>query len=190
MPIDFNTAEPQRSGDLIPDNELVPVHMTIRPGGFGEGGWLKRNQAGNGLMLNAEFTVIEGPHARRKFWTLLTVEGETEGQLKAADITRSRVRAILESAAGIDPTDESDKAAAARRIDTYADLDGIRFWAVVGLEKGEGQYRDKNVLKAVATPDRKGWSRLEQAPRKPAQPSGQIAGAQAAKTSGRPSWAA
>ena len=34
----FNTAEKQTGGELIPDGVIVPVVMNIRPGGVGEGG--------------------------------------------------------------------------------------------------------------------------------------------------------
>jgi hypothetical protein len=188
--IDLNAAEQQRSSEPIPDNETVPVHLTLRPGGHGPGGWLKRSRDGRALMLDCEFTVLEGPHARRKFWTMLTIEGETAGHLKAAEISRSRVRAMLESARGIRPSDASESAGAARRISSWEEIEGLRFWAVVGIEKGEGAYPDKNVLKAVVTPDRRSWSKLEQLAPAGATPSAQIPAPEPVITSGsRPSWA-
>lgn len=162
MAYDFNTAPEQRSGDLIPDGTIVPVHMTIRPGNAGEGGWLKRSKAGDSMALDCEFTVTEGPHAKRKFWSLFTMEGTTEGHQKAADISASRIRAILESAHNIRPDDESDAAKTKRRISSWADLDGLRFVAKVGIEKGKDGYKDKNALAEVITPDRKQWSKVEQ----------------------------
>ena len=194
MPMDFNNAEKQRSGGLIPKNTIVPVHMTLRPGGHGDGGWLKRSKAGDSLMLDAEFTVIEGEFARRKFWSLFTTDGTTDGQKKAVDITRSRIRAMLESARGVKPTDESDAAVAARQINSYGDLDGLRFLAVVGIEEGKDGYEPKNVFVAAVTPDRKDWSQLEQQ-RRPAGSAAPslpgIAAATAPKAGGgRPGWAA
>lgn len=192
---DFNDAEKQREGGLIPDGTVVPVHLTVRPGGAGEGAWLKRNRDGNCLMLDCEFTVFEGEFAPRKFWSLLTVEGETEGQKKGADITRSRIRAMLESARGINPADTGEAAIAQRRIGGFQDLDGLRFWAVVGLEEGRDGYKDKNVLKAVVTPDRKGWTKLEQQGGGRSTPSasrpagGPVAAPAASTGSARPSWA-
>lgn len=162
MAYDFNSASEQRSGDLIPDGTIVPVHMTIRPGNAGEGGWLKRSKAGDSMALDCEFTVTEGPHAKRKFWSLFTMEGTTEGHQKAADISASRIRAILESAYNIRPDDESDAAKSKRRISSWADLDGVRFVAKVGIEKGKDGYKDKNTLAEVITPDRKQWSKVEQ----------------------------
>jgi len=190
--MDFNNADRQRAtGELIPENTIVPVHMVVRPGGAGDGGWLKRNQAGNCLMIDCEFTVIEGNYARRKFWTLLTTEGETEGQQTAADITRSRLRAILESARGITPDDESEQAMNARRVSGIGDFDGLRFWAVVGLEPAKGEYKAKNVLKAVITPDRKEWAKLEQVGRPAsAAPAKTSTAAKAPSGGAKPSWAA
>jgi hypothetical protein len=193
MAYDFNDADSQRTGELIPDGTAVPVHMTLRPGGAGDEGWLKMTKRGDGMMLDAEFTVVEGEYARRKFWSLFTVDGTTDGQKTAVSITRSRIRAMLESARGIDPTDESDKAVSGRRIESFADLDGLRFWAVVGLEKGTDGYKDKNVLKAVITPDRREWSKLAQDSRQAAKsaPAAAKAATAAPKSNGasRPSWA-
>lgn len=193
--LDLNEAEKQNGfGELIPDNAVVPVHMTVRPGGAGDDGWLKLNKDGNCVMIDCEFTVTEGQYARRKFWTLLTVQGETDGQKKAADISRSRLRAALESARGISPADESEQACNGRRVSSYADFDGLRFLAVVGLEKGKDGYKDKNVLKAIVTPDRKEWVKIEQV-NKTHPGIGAVAAANAAKQGavkasiGRPSWA-
>ena len=68
------------------------------------------------MALDVEFTVVEGPFAKRKFWGLFTLEGVSDGHQKAADISASRLRAILESARGIRPDDESDAAKAGRRM--------------------------------------------------------------------------
>lgn len=165
MAYDFNTAGEQRSNDLIPDGTIAPVHLTIRPGNSGEGGWLKRSKNGDSEALDCEFTVTEGPNAKRKFWTLFTVQGVTEGHQKAADISASRIRAILESIHGIRPEDESDAAKNARRLASWGDLNNVRFIAKIGVEKGKDGYKDKNTLSEVITPDRKTWARVEQPPR-------------------------
>lgn len=189
--IDLNTAEKQSAPNaLIPDGAVVPVHATLSPGGSGPDNWLKRSKNGDSLALDFEFTVVDGEFARRKFWTLLTIEGETDGQKKAGEISRSRLRAMVESAKGIDPTDESEKAVQGRRIPTFADLDGLRFWAVVALEPGTNGYKDKNTLRAVVTPDKEGWTKLEQSRSSSAAPMASVAAVAAApKSASRPSWA-
>lgn len=195
MAYDFNSASEQRSGELIPDGTIAPVHLTIRPGNSGEGGWLKRSKAGDSSSLDCEFTITEGPHAKRKFWSLFTMEGTTERHQKAADISASRIRAILESAYGIRPDDESENAKSRRRLSSWGDLDGVRFLAKIGIEKGKDGYPDKNRLAEVITPDRKQWAKIEQ----PARQQGfQQVGAAAANVaqqassgaaSSKPAWA-
>lgn len=196
MAMDFNNAPEQREGGLIPDGTIAVVHMTIKPGNAGEGGWLKRSKDGASLGIDAEFTVVEGPHAKRKFWKLFTMEGAGEGHQKAGEISASQLRAILESARGVRPDDESQAAKTARQVSSYGDFDGIRFVAKIGIEKGKDGYKDKNNLDAVITPDRKDWVKVEQTAKQTSmqgmQPVGNAAAAVASKSqgSGKPSWAA
>ena len=82
MTFDMNDAEPQGTGELIPNGTFAKVTMTIRRGGSdGESeidrGLLKEsNSPGSDVKsLDTEFTVTEGPYARRKFWQLFTVSG-------------------------------------------------------------------------------------------------------------------
>lgn len=162
MPIDFNSAEPQREAGLIDDGAVAVVHITVRPGSAGDGGWLKRSKAGDSEALDCEFTVVDGPFARRKFWTLFTLSGTTEGHQKAGEISASRLRAILESARGVRPDDHSDAAKAARVINNWGEFDGLRFIAKIGVEKGKDGFPDKNILAAAITPDKQAWSKVEQ----------------------------
>ena len=87
--------------------------MIIRPGGIdGESeidrGLLKRSgdPGSDVLMLDCEFTVAEGPHARRKFWQMFTVSGgklDESGVSIGGKITKSTLRAMIDSALGLDP---------------------------------------------------------------------------------------
>src|SRR6266853_869006 len=139
--LDFSTAGEQKSFDLIPDRTVVTLHMTVRPGSAGEGGWLKRSKDGASEAIDAEFTVVDGAHTKRKLWDRILVDGTTEGHKEAADISRRKIRAMLESARGIRPDDKSDAAAQARRISSYGDLDGLRFIARVGVEPAKGSFK-------------------------------------------------
>jgi hypothetical protein len=56
----------------------------------------------------------------------------------------------------------SDSAKNARRVNSYGDFDGIRFIAKIGIEEGQGGYKDKNTLDLAITPDRKNWVKVEQ----------------------------
>ena len=186
MAYDFNGADEQRTNELIPDGTIATVHLTIRPGNAGEGGWLKRSKNGESEALDCEFTVVDGPFAKRKVWGLLTMDGTSDGHKKAADISASRVRAILESVHGIRPDDESDAAKAKKRINSWGDLNGLRFIAKIGIEAGKDGYKDKNQITEIITPDRKAWMKIEQLTTTTAAPSI----APAAATAGKPSWAA
>jgi hypothetical protein len=151
---DFNSAGEQKSFDVIPDRTTAVVQLNIRPGNVGEGGMLKRSKSGEAEALDCELTVVEGPYAKRKFWDFMTLAGTTDGHATAADISRRKLRAILESARGIKPADVSEAAKKAR-VAEYADFDGIRFLARIGVEPAKGDYRAKNFIAEVITPDRK-----------------------------------
>ena len=191
MTYDFNTAETQREGGLIPDGTIAVVHLTVRPGNSGEGGWLKRSKGGDSQAMDCEFTVVDGPFAKRKFWSLFTVEGTTEGHIKAGEISASRLRGILESAKGIRPDDETDAAKNGRRVNSWGDFDGLRFVAKIGIEtaKPGSGFKDKNTLDAAITPDRKTWLKVEQVAKAPSVAPSLAAATQAAIASGKPAWA-
>lgn len=92
MSYDFNGADRQSSGfDPIPAGTIVPLTMSIRPGGAGDGGWFKQSQSSDALMLDCEFVVSEGPYAKRKIWQFLIVSGgklNERGESTAGNITR------------------------------------------------------------------------------------------------------
>lgn len=159
---DFNNAEPARAmGDLIPDNTVALVVINLREGGAGPGGLLKASSTGCN-MLDLEFTIDGGAHDRRKFWENWVTDGVTEGHEKAAMITRSRVRATLESAFGINPGDDSEAAMAKRRLNGWGGIDGLKICVKLGVETGSlkdktagagsERYADKNRIKAILTP--------------------------------------
>lgn len=159
---DFNSAGEQRSLDVIPANTVCTLHMTIRPGGVGDGSWLKRSADGASEGLDCEFTVVDGPFAKRKLWALFTLAGTTQGHETAGEISRNMFRAILESARGIRPDDKSDAAQMARKVAGWADFDGLRFVARLGVRPPSGAYAAKNTLIEIITPERQGWKRPEQ----------------------------
>src|SRR6516162_7356442 len=102
MPFDYSqTADPKDFSQPIPDGTVATVQMRIRPGGVGEGNLLKRTTNGDAEMLDLEFIVVDGEHAKRKFWDNLVLEGTTDGQKQMALTNRGRLKKILESARGI-----------------------------------------------------------------------------------------
>jgi hypothetical protein len=160
--MDFNDAGPQRSFAVIPADTIAPLQLKIRRGNAGPDGMLKRSKAGDSEALDCELVVVEGPYAKRKLWSLMTVTGTTEGHATAAEITRRLLRGILESARGIRPDDMSEVAKQGRQITGYGDLDGLRFIGRIGVEPAQNNYPAKNTLLEAITPDRRDWHSVEQ----------------------------
>ena len=135
MTFDMNDAEPQGTGELIPNGTFAKVTMTIRRGGSdGESeidrGLLKEsNSPGSDVKsLDTEFTVTEGPYARRKFWQLFTVSGgkvDDNGVSIGWKISKNTFRAMIDSGLGLDPKDMSEAAKAIDRI-IEACVDGFQ----------------------------------------------------------------
>jgi hypothetical protein len=160
---DLNDAQPQMAplGELIPDGTFAKVKMTIRPGGLNgstamDAGLLKASQSSDAKMLDCEFTVVAGPYARRKFWQNFTVAGgklDEKGQSKGWNISKSTFRAMVDSALGLDPKDESPAAKQKRVIQGLKQLDGIAFAARIMVEPASNpQYKDQNKLANVVLP--------------------------------------
>ena len=67
---------------------------------------------------------------------------------------KARIRAILESAKRINPKDVSEIAVAARKINSFDELNNLDVVIKVGVEHDKnGQYQDKNRVIAIITPD-------------------------------------
>lgn len=158
---DFNSADQQQSFELIPAGTVVPLVMTVKPGGAGDGGWFKPSKNSDAQMLDCEFIVTEGPYAKRKIFQNMVVSGgkqNDKGESIAGNITRATLRAMLESARGVRPDDMSDIAVGKRRIAGWQDFNGLCFVAKLGIEKGQNGYQDKNKIQTVITPDMKEYS--------------------------------
>ena len=171
MSFDMNDAEPQKSGELIPDGTFAKITMTIRPGGTDgqseiDRGLLKASNAPGSdvLMLDAEFTVTEGPHVRRKFWQMFTVFGgkvDEHGVSIGWKISKGSFRAMIDSALGLDPQDMSDTAKSKRILRGLADLNGITFVAKIKVEPSDDpRYGDSNKLDRVIVPSEPEWRKV------------------------------
>ena len=155
---DFNDARSTTS--VIPKGAIAKVRPSIRPGGYDDpsqgwtGGYATRGSTG-AVYLNAEFTVLEGPYARRKIFSLIGLyspKGPDWGNMG-----RALVRTILNSARGISDKDVSPQAQSARRIRGLSDLDGIEF--VAKIDVGTDTNGDpKNEIRTAVTPDHKEYA--------------------------------
>jgi hypothetical protein len=162
MPIDFNEAGGQREFDLIPADTIVTLAIKVRGGGAGADGALTRSKDGNSEGIDLELTVCGGQYVKRKVFTRLTLQGATEGHAEAGRIANTVLRAILESARGVRPDDQSEPAKQQRRLASYLELDGMRFVGRIGIEPAKNGYGAKNKLASVITPDRQAWRKPDQ----------------------------
>lgn len=199
MTFDMNDVAPQQTGDLIPDGTFAKVTMSIRKGGVDgmsevDRGLLKSsNQPGSDVrMVDAEFTVAEGPFARRKFWQNFTVQGgklDEQGQSVGWKISKSQFRAMIDSALGLNPEDMSDAAKAKRVLRGLADLDGITFVAKIQVELNRNPaYKDANKLDHVVLPTAPEWQKVMAGEQVPAQPSNRPRLTAAEPVSAAPAW--
>ena len=157
---DFNDAK--GNANLIPKGTLAKVRLTIRPGGFDDasqgwtGGYATRGSTG-AVYLNGEFTVLEGQYARRKIFTLIGLYSPKGPDW--ANMGRSLVRGMLNSSRGISDKDNSPEAQAARRINGFADLDGIEFIARIDVGT-DASGDDKNEIRSAVTPDHRDYAAI------------------------------
>ena len=146
---DFNNAKLQSS--LIPKGTIVKVKMAIKPGGYEN--WFTKSYTTGSIYLNAEFTITEGPYAKRKIFQIIGVKsGKAEGEEDiCGESGRCMLRSILESARNIHAHDTSEKAVIARKINSIADFNVVEFTAKVGIEAD--RYGEKNKIATVITPE-------------------------------------
>jgi len=167
MSIDFNDAGAQRADGIIPDGTYCALRMALRPGGENISGMeeddlglFKASLRSDAMYLDCEFTVLSGPHAGRKLWQIFTVAGGKigeDGASMAWNISKATLRAIIDSAFGLDPQDMSDATKAKRSLPGFRAFDGVEFFAKIGIEPGGeapggGQYPDKNRIAHVVVP--------------------------------------
>ena len=163
MPYDYTDAPPSKFEPKIPEGTKTNVAIHIKPGGVGEDGMLTRSKEGDCEMLAIVFTVADGTYKGEKWPEWWVLEGTTDGHAKAGEITRRKLKAVLDSAFGLDPNDKSPEARARRTI-SLGELEGMAFMAEIGIEKGRGDYGDKNIVANVITKDKKDWRPVEQPP--------------------------
>jgi hypothetical protein len=198
---DLNDVEPLRGGELIPDGAFAKVTMTVRPGGVDGHGELDKgllkasNVPGSDVLsLDCEFTVVEGPYARRKFWQTFTVSGgkvDEKGASMGWTITKRILRGMIDSALGLDPKDESDAAKAKRQLRGLADLSGITFVAKILVEPNkDSRYPDANKLDRPVLPNEQEWQAVMNGEDVPPSPSRQrsAAATPSAPAQAAPAW--
>jgi hypothetical protein len=148
--IDFNDAEPQMDFSLIPANTIAKARLALRAANDFSDSFLTRSKNGDSTFLNCEFTILEGPYAKRKIFDKIGISGSDQW----INMGKARIRAILESAKNINPKDMSETAMSARKINSFEELNGLEVAIRVGIESDRsGVYQDKNKVASIITPD-------------------------------------
>ena len=195
---DFNNTESQQNFDVIPNNMIAKVRMSIKPGGYDDanqgwlGGYATRNADTGSIYLSCEFVVLEGEYARRKVWSMIGLHSNKGPEW--GNIGRSFIKAILNSARGFSESDNSPQAQNARKINGLADLDGIEFVAKITTKKDQNDELRNEIRFAIA-PDHKDYKAVMgvipqmAAVRSQQQHLAPQASASTSPASNRPAWA-
>ena len=169
MSIDLNTAQEQTRGPIPPDS-LVVVRLHIRPPQEGRAGstpGLTAAQRSSMQYLNCEFEVLAGSYKGNKIWNNYNVEGaKDEGQRKAVEISMRFLRAMVEAARGILPSDQSPQAVQSRRLQSWMEMDNIVLPIQVDCEISQPDKNNKryvnNTVKKIITPEHEAYEALMQ----------------------------
>ena len=162
MALDLSNIDPQVP---VPAG-VYRLRAKLMAGTAGTDFLLKRAKNGISLMLALECTVIEGEHHGRKVWDYITCELDEENAITPLPVDKLeklqtsvrlgliKLRAIIDSACGLDPSDKSEATQAIRRrFDSYTTFDGIVFWAQVEERPATNSYRAGNNIDFIITPD-------------------------------------
>lgn len=154
----FNDAEEQMSYELIPHKTIAKVRLLIKKGNhvtdeFTDG-YATLSKAGTSIYLACEFVVLSGQYEHRKIWSNIGLCNMNSrlgtGGDRYADIGRSMIKAILDSAHSLHPADKSPEAEKQRQIKSFADLDNLVCLAEITInDKGDTR---RNEVKTFITP--------------------------------------
>lgn len=155
--IDMNNAEVQRelSGKPFPPDSVVALQIELmqpppeRQGQNHAMAWRKDGSNNEFIFIKT----IPVNDVYKDFATPFVLWGSET----AAKISMRTLRAIVESARNISPSDASPTATAGRQLSDWLDFNGMTFLAKVGtvVEKSQkdGQWYVNNTIKRIITPD-------------------------------------
>lgn len=149
----FNDAEEQMSYELIPHKTIAKVRLLIKKGNhvtdeFADG-YATLSKAGTSIYLACEFVVLSGQFEHRKVWSNIGLHSDNSP--KFAEIGRSMIKAILDSAHSLHPADKSPEAEKQRTIKSFADIHGLACLAEITIND-KGDMPPRNEIKTFITP--------------------------------------
>ena len=101
--------------------------------------------------------MLEGQYAKRKIWSMIGLyspKGPDWGNMG-----RGFMRGVLNSSRGLSDKDNSPEAQNARRISSFADIDGIEFVARIDVGT-DSNGQDKNDIRQALTRDHKEYAAI------------------------------
>ena len=154
----FNDAKDQLSYELIPHKTIAKVRLILKKGNHvtkeWPDGYATLSKAGTSIYLACEFVILGGEYENRKVWSNIGLHSDKSPLY--AEIGRSMIRAILNSAHGLHSKDKSPEAEKQRQIKSFADLDNLVCLAEITInDKG---YKPRNEIKTILTPDHAEYS--------------------------------
>jgi len=154
----FNDAEDQMSYELIPNKTIAKVRLMLKKGNHvtkeWSDGYATKSKSGTCLYLACEFVILSGEYENRKVWSNIGLYSDNSP--KFAQIGRTMIKAILDSAHGLHPADKSPKAEKLRIIKSFADLDNLICVAEITIDDRDNKPR--NEIKTIITPDHAKYS--------------------------------
>jgi len=166
MPIDLNDAEAQRDRTLVPSGPYC-LKIAVKPGGAGEDRFLRLAKNLRSLMLELKYSVVGGDYAGKQIQDFITVDfdetddpdlspiepDKLENYRTSVRMGLSKQRAIIDSAYGLEPNDDSEAARAKRKLANYSALNGLKFYAQVEEKPARDGFGPRNYVDFVITPD-------------------------------------
>jgi hypothetical protein len=167
MAINLNDADNQSKGVAPPGTYWVKAR--VKRGGAGEDGLLRLAKNLYLLMLELELTIIDDDEWRGQkiidyvscdiqqydpsdIDTPPIFENQKANLQTAVRIGRSKLKAILNSAFGLMPNDDSDETREKRTLESYAAFDGLCFMIQAEVRPAEGKFRERNVVDFIIEP--------------------------------------
>lgn len=130
--LNFGQKVDERSSDILPKDTLGWAAINIRE--------FKHSRETNGQYLDIELTLVDGqPNARRKIWIKLANPFDSNNSENWRTMGYGAIRRILEAVKGATPDNANSYT-----LNQLQDLHGLVVPIIVGIEKGQDGYDDKN----------------------------------------------
>jgi hypothetical protein len=154
----FNDAEDQISYELIPHKTIAKVRLLLKKGNHVTkelpDGYATKSKSGSCVYLACEFVILSGEYENRKVWSNIGLHSDKSPLY--AEIGRSTIKAILNSAHGLHKADKSPEAEKQRQIKSFADLDNLI--CTVEITINDNDDKPRNEVRTIITPDHAKYS--------------------------------